>query len=72
MNCTEVEVGGGDPSVRPSACFSFSAVITAPGASVSSRCVSGMAEVISIVDSWSRDVGRAGAGRVGEDGSTDG
>jgi len=61
ISCTGDDTGGG-PSVESSDCFSFSGVIGE----------SGSAEVISIVDSWSREVGRADAGKAGEDGCSNG
>lgn len=62
MNCTG-DVGGGS-SVAQSGCFSFSGVGEA-GAWLSSRRVSGRAEVVSIADSWSREVGGAEVGEAG-------
>lgn len=70
INCTGDDTGGG-LSVEPSDCFS-SGVIGESGGWASSRCESGRAEVISIVDSWSREVRRVDVGKTGEDGYSDG
>ena len=70
INCTGDDIGG-VPSVEPSNWFSFSGVTGESGGWASSRCKSGTAEVISIVDPWSREVGRADVGKAGEDGCSD-
>jgi hypothetical protein len=69
INCTGDDIGV--PSVEPSNWFSFSGVTGESGGWASSRCKSGTAEVISIVDPWSREVGRADVGKAGEDGCSD-
>ncbi len=71
ISCIGDDIGG-DSSVEPSDCFSFSGVMTGSGGWTSSRRESGRAEVISIVDSWSRDVGRADVGKAGEGGCSNG
>jgi hypothetical protein len=67
ISCTGDDIAAG-PSVEPSDSFSFSGVTGESGGWASSGCKSGRAEVISIVDSWSREVGRADVDKAGEGG----
>lgn len=67
INCTGDDIAGG-PSAEPSDWFSFSGVTGESGGWASSKCKSGRAEVISIVDPWSRELGRADVGKAGEGG----
>jgi hypothetical protein len=71
ISCTGDDIAGG-PSVEPSDWFSFSGVTGESGGWASSRRKSGRAEVISIVDPWSREVGPTNVGKPGEDGCSNG
>lgn len=73
INCTgdDIDIAGA-PSVEPPDSFSLSGVTGESGGWASLRCESGRAEVISIVDPWSREVGRADVDKAGEDGCSDG
>lgn len=71
ISCTGDDSSCG-PSVEPSGSFSFSGVIGESGGRASSRCESGRAEVISIVDPWPKEAGRADVGKAGEGGCSNG
>lgn len=71
ISCTGDDITGG-PSAEPSDSFSFSDVTGESGGWASPTCESGRAEVISIVDPWSREVGRADVDKEGEGGCSNG